>query len=109
MFPDGTEDAHLATSCGKGCGVLVCGVKPRHDWQGLLLGPGGLGQRSEGNYRFNNCLRKANEDRNPPRLQKLEVFSPIFLDIGHHEIGSKLQDCFDVGIFVPPIWTFVRT
>jgi hypothetical protein len=35
-------------------------------------------------------------------LQALDIFAPIFLDVGHHEIGSKPQNSLDIRIFRTP-------
>jgi hypothetical protein len=76
-----------------------------HSWnrrKSRKLGPGDLGQRPEASYGFNDRARKADEDWNPVPLQALDIFAPIFLDVGHHEIGGKPQSSLDIRIFRTP-------
>jgi hypothetical protein len=76
-----------------------------HSWnrrKSRKLGPGDLGQRPEASYGFNDRARKADEDWNPVPLQALNIFAPIFLDVGHHEIGGKPQSSLDIRIFRTP-------
>ena len=46
--------------------------------------------------------RKADEDWNPMPLYALDIFAPIFLDVGHHEIRGKPQNSLDIRIFRAP-------